>query len=118
MVPDRTSALFWSLFAGGAFVVALLLPIHILLFHFGSTLGILEEDPLAYDALITWLASPLVKLYIIILIGGSLFHGAHRFKYVLFDWGMTRAYRSVGLLLYAIAILGTLAALYVAFLGP
>lgn len=109
--PDRISALFWGLFAAGGFVVALLLPLHLLVFHFGPGLGLTSGDPLAHDGLTAWLAGPLARLYLLVLVAGSLFHAAHRFKHVLFDWGMTRAYRVAGYALYAVAALGTLGAL-------
>lgn len=95
-------------------MVALLLPVHILLFHFGPDLGLLEEGKLERDALAEWLeGGVLVRVYLFLLIGGALFHGAHRFKYVLFDWGMTKAYRGVGMVLYSMAIVGTLIAFVV-----
>lgn len=112
--PDTASAFFWSLFSAGAFVVALLLPVHIVLFHFGPDLGLLEEGMLEREALAAWLdGGVLVRIYLFLLIGGALFHGAHRLKYVLFDWGMTHAYRGVGTGLYAVAIGGTFLAFVV-----
>lgn len=110
MTADRRTAFFWSLFAGGAFVVALLLPVHILLLHFGSTLGLLDADFLDRDVMTSWLGGIFVRIYVFLLVGGALFHAAHRFKHVLFDWGMTRSYRRAGTLLYGVAILGTAAA--------
>lgn len=117
MEADRTSALFWALFAAGGFVVALLLPLHLLVFHFGPALGLTGGDLLDRGTVTAWLANPLAKLYLLVLMGGALFHAAHRFKHVLFDWGMTRSYRAVGYLLYAVAVLGTLAAVFVGFLA-
>ncbi|MFQ6013068.1 MAG: fumarate reductase subunit D [Thermoplasmata archaeon] len=117
MEADTSSAVFWQFFALGGFVVALLLPVHIILFHAGTDLGLLEQDLSTYDAMLAWVADPLVKVYLVVLVGGALFHGAHRFKYVLFDWGMTRSYRGVGTFLYVIAGLATALTGLVAFLG-
>jgi fumarate reductase subunit D len=105
--PDVGSAMFWQFFALGGFVVALLLPVHIVLFHLGADLGLLVQDLSSFDAMLAWVGDPLVKVYLIVLVGGALFHGAHRFKYVLFDLGMKRAYRPVGNLLYTVAGLTT-----------
>lgn len=110
MKPDRVSAFFWSLFSVGAFVVALLLPLHILFFHFGPLLGLTEADPLTEGYLRSWLSSPVVQIYILVLVGGALFHAAHRLKYVLFDLGLRKVYKQVGYGLYTLAILGTLGA--------
>ncbi len=107
MRPDVGSAVFWQFFALGGFVVALLLPIHILLFHTGAALGLLAQDLSTFDAMLAWVGDPLVKVYLIVLVGGALFHGAHRFKYVLFDLGLKRSYRPVGNLLYVVAGLTT-----------
>ncbi|MFQ5919289.1 MAG: fumarate reductase subunit D [Thermoplasmata archaeon] len=107
MRPDVGSAVFWQFFALGGFVVALLLPVHIVLFHLGADLGLLVQDLSSFDAMLAWVGDPLVKVYLIVLVGGALFHGAHRFKYVLFDLGLKRAYRPVGNLLYTVAGLTT-----------
>ncbi len=117
MRPDVGSAVFWQFFALGGFVVALLLPIHIVLFHAGMILGLLAQDPSTFDAMFAWVGDPLVKVYLIVLVGGALFHGAHRFKYVLFDLGMKRSYRPVGTLLYIIAGLVTALTALVAIFG-
>ncbi|MFQ5553570.1 MAG: hypothetical protein ACE5EW_07640 [Thermoplasmata archaeon] len=117
MKPDVGSAVFWQFFALGGFVVALLLPVHIVLFHAGTDLGLLQEDLTTFDGMLAWVGDPLVRIYLIVLVGGALFHGAHRFKYVLFDLGMKRAYRPVGSLLYIIAGLATALTALVAVFG-
>ncbi len=109
--------MFWQFFALGGFIVALLLPVHIILFHAGVDLGLLEEDLSTFDAMLAWVTDPLVKVYLIVLVGGALFHGAHRFKYVLFDLGMRRSYRKVGAFLYVIAGLATALTALVALFG-
>ncbi|MEE9592814.1 MAG: hypothetical protein V3W28_04445 [Thermoplasmata archaeon] len=117
MEADTSSAVFWQFFALGGFIVALLLPVHIVLFHVGADLGLLEQDLSTFDAMLAWVADPLVKVYLIVLVGGALFHGAHRFKYVLFDLGMKRSYRKVGTFLYVIAGLATALTALVAIFG-
>ncbi|MEE9173939.1 MAG: hypothetical protein V3U30_03065 [Thermoplasmata archaeon] len=117
MRPDVSSAVFWQFFALGGFVVALLLPVHIVLFHAGMDLGLLAEDLSTFDTMLAWVGDPLVKVYLIALVGGALFHGAHRFKYVLFDLGLRHAYRPVGTLLYIIAGLTTALTALVAIFG-
>src|SRR2546426_49571 len=61
----------------------------------------------------------LVRLFFFALIGGSLFHGTHRLKFMLVDAGLRRPgiEAALDIILNAIAIAGTLGALYYAVRG-
>ncbi len=105
----------WGLFSAGGFITAFLLPVTILFLSFSVTLGLWPPDRLAYDAFAERFGDPLVRLFFLVLIGGSLFHGMHRLKHTLVDIGVRRAEPLLNVILYGIAILGTLAALYYTF---
>ena len=65
-----------------------------------------------------WLAGLLPKLFLVLVIGGSLFHGLHRFKYVLYDAGLHGAKKVLDPLVYGIAAVGTGLAVFLAFSFP
>jgi fumarate reductase subunit D len=82
---------FWFLFANGGGLAALVLPAHILV---QGILGPLNLAPVVdqhYDTWVRILGNPLVKLYILVLVGLSFFHFAHRLRYLLVDFGVPAA---------------------------
>lgn len=110
--PDRIAPLLWLLFSGSMFISALLMPAFILLIAFGPALG-LAPDVLAPDRVASWLSSPLVKLFWIFGGIGTIYHGLHRFKYVLYDYGGARHRGVTDGLAYGIVALGAALILYV-----
>lgn len=110
---------FWSLFSVGGFITAFLFPVALFLLFFATPLGLWPTDPAAYAAFAARWADPLVRLFFFVLIGGSLFHGTHRLKFMLMDAGLkgrgTEAF--LDLVLNGIAIFGSLGALYYAVRG-
>lgn len=110
---------FWGLFSLGGFVTAFLFPVTLFLLFFAAPLGLWPSDPAAYAAFAARWAEPLVRLFFVLLIGGSLFHGTHRLKYLLVDAGLRGAWAQgiLDLVLNGIAVVGTLAALYYAARG-
>ena len=109
-----TEPLFWGLFSLGGFITAFLFPVTLFLLFFAAPLGLWPTDPGAYPAFSMEWRGPLVRLFFFVLIGGSLFHGTHRLKFMLMDAGMKgpAAVAFLDLVLNAIAVLGTLGALY------
>ncbi|HEY5605977.1 MAG TPA: hypothetical protein VIL45_05580 [Thermoplasmata archaeon] len=109
----------WGLFSLGGFITAFLFPVTLFLLFFAAPLGLWPSDPGAFDALATRWADPLVRLFFLVVIGGSLFHGTHRLKFMLVDAGA----KSPGVqgffdvVLNGVAILGTLGALFYALSG-
>jgi fumarate reductase subunit D len=93
-------------FSGGGMMAALFVPIHLLLFTLLIPLGVVEAP--AADTLLQLVQNPIAKVYLFVLIGGCLFHWAHRFRYTLIDLGIHGARQPIALLCYGSAIVGTL----------
>jgi fumarate reductase subunit D len=89
------------------------------LLFFAGPLGLWPSDPGAYATFLARWADPLVRLFFFALIGGSLFHGTHRLKFILTDAGFKGpgAEAFLDVILYGVAILGSLVALYYALRG-
>jgi fumarate reductase subunit D len=107
------------LFSLGGFITAFLFPVTLFLLFFAGPLGLWPSDPAAYAAFLGRWADPLVRLFFFVLIGGSLFHGTHRLKYLLMDAGFKGPGPEalLDLILNGVAILGSLGALYYALRG-
>lgn len=75
--------LFWSLFAGGGMVAAMILPITIVITGFLVPMKAVGEQQL-YDKL----THPIGKLVLLGVIFLSLFHAAHRLKHTVHDLGI------------------------------
>jgi len=109
--------LFWGLFSLGGFLTAFLLPVTIFLLSFAVPLGFWPADRLAYDAFHASFQSLLVRAFYFVLIVGALFHGAHRFKFMLLEAGLHKHDGALAFVLYGLAILGSLGALYLVLKG-
>jgi fumarate reductase subunit D len=111
--------LLWALFSAGGFLTAFLFPITLFLLFFAAPFGLWPTDPAGYQAFAVHWQEPLVRLFFFVLIGGSLFHGTHRLKFMLVDAGLrgpgVQAFLDI--ILNAVAILGSLGALYYALRG-
>ncbi|MCI4371771.1 MAG: hypothetical protein L3J78_03895 [Thermoplasmata archaeon] len=86
---------------------------------FAGPFHLWPTDPAAFASFAAHWREPLVRLFFFVLIGGSLFHGTHRLKYMLVDAGLrgraTEAFLDI--VLNALAIFGSLGALYYAVHG-
>jgi fumarate reductase subunit D len=103
--------LLWTLFSAGGVIAALLLPVHVALFALAFPLGLVE--PPSYDAMLELLRHPLTRLYLFVLCSLPLFHGAHRFRYTLYDGLQIKHLNElVNTFCYGGAAVGTLAAGY------
>ena len=111
--------LFWGLFSLGGFITAFLFPITLFLLFFAAPFGLWPRDVPAYRTFTTLWQGPLVRLFFFVLIGGSLFHGTHRLKFMLMDAGLKGPgiEALLDIILNAIAIFGSLGALYYALRG-
>jgi fumarate reductase subunit D len=89
----------------GAGVSALLMPATIVITSLGVALGWIDEEGL-------WrlLHNPWVRVYLFILISLSLFHAAHRLRFVLVDLGLKAIRNLIALVCYGSAIVGTVLA--------
>lgn len=84
------------------------------LVFFAAPLGLLHTDPGSFPPFSMQWRMPLVRVFFFVLIGGSLFHGTHRLKFMLVDAGMRSpaAQAFLEIVLNGVAILGTLGGLY------
>jgi fumarate reductase subunit D len=94
----------WLPFSAGGMLAAMLVPIHVLILWLLVPLGMVQ-DPTAN--LTTLIANPITQVYLFLFVAGSLFHWAHRFRYVLVDLGVTGGRRFVAFLCYGSAVAGS-----------
>ncbi len=110
-----TDPFWWALFSAGGTLAAFLLPAHILITGVGISFGWIDPEVISYRRLLSWVEHPLLKIYLLLLISLSLFHWAHRFRYVLIDMGLRSIKAPVAVLCYGTAIAATLATLVLLF---
>jgi len=99
----------WSLFAAGGAVAALLAPVQIALTGIVAAGG-WAGPSFAYDRALALVSHPLSRLYLLVLISLPLFHWAHRFRFTLIDLGLTRGRAVVAGVCYGAAVAGTICA--------
>ena len=97
--------LWWAPFMAGAGVAALFMPATIFLTSIGVVLGWIDEEGLT-----RLLRSPWVRAYLFVLISLSLFHAAHRLRFVLVDLGLKAIRNLVAVVCYTSAIVGSVLA--------
>ena len=95
-----TDPFWWALFSLGGTVAAFLVPIHVLITGLGIGFGWVSAEVVDYERIEGLLTHLLVKLYLFGFISLSLFHWAHRFRYVLMDIGLRSLKAPVALLCY------------------
>ena len=83
MAKRSPEPVLWLLFSAGGVVSGLLVPILVLLLGLAFPLGWLT--PPSYEHLHTLLRHPLTRLALFGVFTLSLIHGAHRFRYTLYD---------------------------------
>jgi succinate dehydrogenase subunit D len=116
--------LLWGLFSLGGFLTAFLLPATIVAISFLVPLGLWSPDRIGY----AWMQGALnpaaasfqgliVRLFFLLVIAGSLFHGAHRFTYMVGEALGHRGEQGVSLVLHGLAAIGSVLALYYVLLG-
>jgi fumarate reductase subunit D len=94
--------LWWGPFSAGMMVGALCVPALILLT--GLILPAWRPNPASVQRLFDF---PLTRLFLVVVISLSLFHFAHRFRYVIFDLGVHGGKTLIAVLFYGLAIAGT-----------
>lgn len=109
----------WGLFSAGGFITAFLFPVTLFLLFFAAPFGLWPSDPASFSALASYWQGPLVRLFFFVLIGGSLFHGTHRLKFMLVDAGLKGPgiQGFLDVVLNVVAIFGSLGALFFALSG-
>lgn len=99
----------WLLFSGGGMVAALLIPVLLLLFGVVFPLGWLDAP--GYPDMHSLLRNPVTIVVLLGLCVLSLFHAAHRFRFVLVHgFRLGRAGKLIAVLCYGSAIVGSVVA--------
>ncbi len=112
MTTQKTSEPFWwGLFSAGGVVAAFLVPIHLFLHGIAVPLGWVSAEHMR--ALI---GHPLVKIYLFVLIALPFYHWAHRFRFTLYDLGLSALRTPIAILCYGGAVLGTVATIWILLL--
>ena len=83
MARRSIEPLLWIMFSAGGVLAALFLPILVLLFGVAFPLGWVAAP--AHERLLSLIAHPLTRLGVFVVCLLSLIHGAHRFRYTLYD---------------------------------
>jgi fumarate reductase subunit D len=111
MTKRRIEPLLWLLFSGGGVVSAVFLPILVILFGFAIPLGWVQPDYNHLHAVVSHWLTRLVLLGLLVLM---LFHGAHRFRFTLYDGLQLRTLATpIAVLCYGAALVGSVAALLI-----
>ncbi len=111
MAKRSNEPLLWSLFASGGMLSALTFPVLIVLFGLAIPLGWVEAP--SYDSLMTLVRHPLTRLVLFGLCSLPLFHGAHRFRFTLYDGLQIKHLNElIAVCCYGSAIIGTILAAY------
>lgn len=116
--------LLWGLFSLGGFLTAFLLPATILAISFFVPFGFWPSSRIGY----LWLQGALnpaaanfqgliVRLFFLLVIAGSFFHGAHRFTYMIGEATGHRGEKGLSAVFHGLAALGSLIALYFVLVG-
>ncbi len=111
MTRRRVEPIVWLLFSAGGVLAAVLLPSLALLFGLAFPLGWLDRPD--HEHVLAVVGHPVT---LVVLLGAFvllLVHSAHRFRYTLYDGLQVKEKRTVAVLCYGSAILGSVATLAV-----
>ena len=111
MTRRRVEPLVWLMFSAGGVLAAVFLPILILLIGLALPLGWL--DPPDRGHLLAVISNPLAFVVLLGLLVLMLVHSAHRFRYTLYDGLQIKKKRTVAVICYGTAIVGSVVALAV-----
>jgi fumarate reductase subunit D len=106
----RVTPLVWLMFSAGGVLAAVFLPILILVFGLAVPLGWLHLD---YPHLRGVVGNPVTFVVLLGLFVLMLVHSAHRFRYTLYDGLQIKKKRTVAVLCYGAAVVGSIAAIAV-----
>lgn len=107
----KLEPLIWLLFGQGILVGTMLLTGWILVVGLGVPLGVVSADALSFERAHALAAHPLGRLFLLALLALPLWKGAHHVRSLSIDYGGLSRDAAVATLLYAIAALGSLAAI-------
>ena len=107
MTRRRVEPIVWLLFSAGGVLAAVLLPSLALLFGLAFPLGWLDRPN--HEHVLAVVGHPVT---LVVLLGAFvllLVHSAHRFRYTLYDGLQVKMKRTVAVLCYGTAIVGSVA---------
>ena len=105
-MKGRYKAMWWSLFAIGGMVAAMLYPAHMLVTLLLGPTGVVEMP--TYEDAHALFSHPLFRIYLVVLISLPLFHAAHRVMAAFMDFGLRGPFRNpTAAVLYGAAIVVT-----------
>ena len=111
MTRRRVEPIVWLLFSAGGVLAAVFLPSLALLFGLAFPLGWLDRP--AHEHLLAVVGHPVTLVVLLGIFVLLLVHSAHRFRYTLYDGLQVKKKRTVAVLCYGTAIVGSVAALAV-----
>ena len=111
MTRRRVEPIVWLLFSAGGVLAAVVLPSLAFLFGLAFPLGWLDRPD--HEHLLAVVRHPLTLAILLGLFVLLLVHSAHRFRYTLYDGLQVKKKRTVAVLCYGTAIVGSVATLAV-----
>jgi fumarate reductase subunit D len=112
MAKRSNEPFLWSLFSAGGMIAALMVPVLLFLFGLAIPLGWIEAP--SYWSLLKLAQHPLSRLALFAICSLSLFHGAHRFRFTLYDGLQIKHLNElIALFCYGGAVVGTALAGYI-----
>jgi fumarate reductase subunit D len=112
MAKRSNEPFLWSLFSSGGMIAALVVPILLFLFGLAFPLGWLEAP--GYWEILELARHPLTRLALFAICSLSLFHGAHRFRFTLYDGLQIKHLNElIAVFCYGGALVGTALAAYI-----
>ncbi len=116
----RVDALLWGGFSVGGFIAALFMPF-LIVYVLLATLGLFPEyfpNFPAWDKLQLWLANPLAKLFVGLVFIGTIYHGLHRVKYIIYDYGGHNHPVATAAVTYGIVAMAALVVFFILLPSP
>jgi|SRR5215510_7957361 len=112
MAKRSNEPFLWSLFSAGGMIAALVVPVPLFLFGVAFPLGWIEAP--GYGSLLALAEHPLARLALFAICSLSLFHGAHRFRFTLYDGLQIKHLNElIAIFCYGGAVIGTALAGYI-----
>jgi fumarate reductase subunit D len=111
MTRRRVEPLVWLMFSGGGVLAAVFLPSLALLFGLAFPLGWISRPD--HEHLLAVVGHPLTLVFLLGMFVLLLVHSAHRFRYTLYDGLQVKMKRTVAVLCYGAAVVGSVAAVAV-----
>jgi fumarate reductase subunit D len=107
----RIEPFVWLMFSGGGVMAAVFLPVLVLLFGFALPLEWVSRPD--REHLLAVVGPPLTILFLLGMFVLLLVHSAHRFRYTLYDGLQLKMKRTIAVLCYGAAVVGSIAAVVV-----